>query len=82
MSDTPLEQHYQPVTIRVNETELMNIFDNLESGLEYMQGELTGHDAALGRTTKKNRSWAETIESDILKTKQSMEILAKTLNKS
>lgn len=37
----------------------------VESGLEYARECLATHDSALGRTTHKNKTWAETIESDI-----------------
>jgi hypothetical protein len=37
----------------------------VESGLEYVRECLDAHDAALGRTTRKNKVWAETMENDI-----------------
>lgn len=37
----------------------------LEAGLENTQGALLEHDAALGRTTRKNRTTAEMLERDI-----------------
>lgn len=37
----------------------------VESGLEYARECLTAHDSALGRTTHKNKMWAETMEKDI-----------------
>jgi|JI7StandDraft_1071085.scaffolds.fasta_scaffold307018_2 hypothetical protein len=39
----------------------------LEVGLENTQCALIEHDANLGRTTRKNREWAETLEEDIKK---------------
>lgn len=38
---------------------------------------LVTHDLDLGRTTKKNRMWAETMEKDILQMKQTLEDLQK-----
>jgi hypothetical protein len=35
------------------------------SGLEYAQQCLVDHDTTLGRATKKNATWAKTMESDI-----------------
>lgn len=37
----------------------------LEAGLENTQSALAEHDASLGRTTTKNRMWAETLEKQI-----------------
>ena len=37
----------------------------IEAGLENTQGALLEHDAALGRTTRKNRTTAEMLERDI-----------------
>lgn len=41
----------------------------LQSGLENTQSALVEHDVALGRTTTKNRMWAETLEKEIEDTK-------------
>lgn len=56
---------YQPETIAIPILELQNIVDALEAGLEHTQTVLAEHDASLGRTTRKNKSWAETLEKDI-----------------
>lgn len=37
----------------------------LEAGLENTQHALIEHDASFGRTTTKNRMWAETLEQEI-----------------
>ena len=37
----------------------------VEDGLEYARDCLTSHDIALGRTTKKNRTYAEIMEEEI-----------------
>lgn len=64
--DAPLPQTYQPETIAIPILELQNIVDALEAGLEHTQTVLAEHDASLGRTTRKNQSWAETLEKDIV----------------
>jgi hypothetical protein len=38
---------------------------DIQTGLEYAKDCLATHDANLGRATRKNRLWAEQIESDI-----------------
>ncbi len=58
-------QEYQPETIAIPTLELQNIIDALEAGLEHTQTVLAEHDASLGRTTRQNKSWAETLEKDI-----------------
>lgn len=37
----------------------------MESGFEHTSGALIEHEASLGRTTLKNRRWAEVLEVDI-----------------
>lgn len=63
--DASLPQTYQPETIAIPTLELQNIVDALEAGLEHTQTVLAEHDASLGRTTRKNQSWAEHLEKDI-----------------
>ena len=41
----------------------------LQSGLENTQSALAEHDFSFGRTTTKNRMWAETLEQEIRDTK-------------
>lgn len=41
----------------------------LEDGLENTQSALIEHDSSLGRTTHKNRWWAETLERQIAEMK-------------
>lgn len=60
-----LLQTYQPETIAIPTLEVENIVDALEAGLEHTQTVLSEHDVSLGRTTRKNQSWAETLEKDI-----------------
>ncbi len=67
--DKPLDifqnQTLVPELWRVDKMVLRNCLDALQSGLEYANECLLTHDTNLGRTTLKNKSWAETIESDI-----------------
>lgn len=58
-------QEYQPETIAIPTLEVQNIVDALEAGLEHTQTVLAEHDASLGRTTRKNKNWAEQLESDV-----------------
>jgi len=58
-------QTFQPITIAVDVNTLRNIKDALATGEEFARDALTEHDAALGRSTQKNRRWAEAIETDI-----------------
>jgi len=62
-------QTYQPTIIEVDESFLLDCKESLEAGLEFTQDSLIEHDASLGRTTFKNKSWAETMEESISKTK-------------
>ena len=47
----------------------------MESGLEYARECLTAHDSALGRTTHKNKTWAETMDGDIRHMKRTLAML-------
>lgn len=56
---------FQPEKWAVDKNTLRNTIDALQTGLDHTRSTLTEHDSSLGRTTRKNKSWAETIESDI-----------------
>jgi hypothetical protein len=58
-------QEYKPAVTEVDKYFLLDCKESLEAGLEFTQGALTEHDASLGRTTFKNKSWAETMEKSI-----------------
>lgn len=58
-------QEYQSETIAIPTLEVQNIVDALEAGLEHAQTVLAEHDVSLGRTTRKNKNWAEQLESDV-----------------
>lgn len=47
----------------------------VESGLEYARECLIAHDAALSRTTYKNRKWAEAMEKDIRRMERTLGML-------
>lgn len=81
-SDAPLfNQEYLPTQISTSETDLENILDSLEFGLELAQEALTDHDARLGRTIKKNAIWAKELEFQISMFKLRILFLEKLLNK-
>lgn len=71
----PLPQTYQPETIAIPTLEAENIVDALEAGLEHTQTVLVEHDVSLGRTTRKNQSWAEQLEKDIEFLKERVKLL-------
>lgn len=52
----------------------------IESGLEYARQCLNNHDTALGRTTHKNRTWAETIEGDIEQMERALDAISSRPN--
>lgn len=64
-----MNSYYEPLMIQIPEQDLRNILDCLESGLESTQELLIQHDRNLGRTTKKNKMFAEMMESEIERTK-------------
>ena len=47
----------------------------VESGIEYARECLATHDAYLGRTTMKNKRWAETMADDISHMERTLEML-------
>lgn len=64
-----MNSYYEPLMIQIPEQDLRNILDCLESGLESTQELLIQHDRNLRRTTKKNKMFAEMMESEIERTK-------------
>ena len=56
---------YIPEIWRVEKDVIYAAIPAVESGLEYARECLTTHDSALGRTTHKNKTWAEAMERDI-----------------
>ena len=56
---------YQPEIWSIKKDLIYKIIPCLQAGLENTQSTLAEHDAALGRTTTKNKMWAETLEQEI-----------------
>ena len=67
---------YIPEVWEVKKDAIYAAIHAIESGLEYARQCLTEHDAALGRTTHKNRTWAETIEGDIRQMENARDLLS------
>lgn len=74
-------QQYQPEKWVIEKDLVYKIISCLEAGLENTQSTLTEHDTSLGRTTTKNRMWAETLEQEIRDMKDCIKQL-KVLNVS
>lgn len=55
----------QPTFVSVDQEILRAAVIAIANGIETTVSMLTDHDASLGRTTRKNRQWAETLEDDI-----------------
>lgn len=56
---------YQPEMLTIKKDLIYKIIPCLQAGLENTQSVLMEHDAVLGRTTTKNKMWAETLEQEI-----------------
>jgi len=68
-------QDYQPEIWSVKKDVIYASIPAVEAGLEYARELLSAHDSALGRTTRKNKCWAETIEQDIRHMERTLEML-------
>lgn len=68
-------QEYKAETVEIPIPELENALDALQAGLEHTQLALTEHDASLGRTTRRNKFWAQTLEADIAAMEKSIKCL-------
>ena len=66
---------YLPEVWEVKKDAINAAIHAIEAGLEYARQCLTDHDASLGRTTHKNRTWAETIEGDIRQMENALALL-------
>lgn len=58
-------QEYQPELWTVRKDDIYAAIHAVQNGLEYARECLTTHEANLGRTTLKNKLWAERMEQDI-----------------
>lgn len=54
-----------PETTAIKTAHVAEAVAAIEAGLEYARECLQVHETNLGRTTYKNRTWAETMEADI-----------------
>lgn len=68
-------QTYQPEIWKVKKDTIYAAIGAVEDGLEFAKSCLEEHDLNLGRTTKKNKCWAETIENSIRDMKIALEML-------
>lgn len=66
---------YQPEIWPVEKDTIYAAIPAVESGLEYARECLATHESALGRTTLKNKTWAETMEKDIRHMERTLEML-------
>ena len=67
---------YQPEMVLVQIMDIRNALDCLEAGIDHTTELLAQHDIALGRTTMKNKTWAEVLEANINQMTQSKQKLA------
>lgn len=74
-------QEYQPEILSIKKDLIYKLIPCLEAGLENTQCALSEHDSSLGRTTTKNRMWAEILEQEIQSMKDCIKQL-KVLNVS
>lgn len=58
-------QEYQPELWTVKKDDIYAAIHAVQNGLEYARECLSTHEANLGRTTLKNKLWAERMEEDI-----------------
>ena len=70
---------YQPEMITLRRDYIDSAILRIEDGLEYARECSTTHEIDLGRTTLKNRLWAERMEDDIRKMEELLVVL-KNLN--
>ena len=61
--------------ISINRDTVLAAIVGMEAGLEYARECLSQHDVNLGRTTRQNRTWAETMEDDIRRMECAMDEL-------
>ena len=66
---------YVPEIWRVEKDTIYAAIPAVESGLEYARECLATHETNLGRTTLKNKTWAETMEKDIRHMERTLEML-------
>lgn len=65
----------QPLTYIVSNQTRLDARQAIQSGIDYAVECLAQHEAALGRTTLKNKSWAEHMEADIKQMQNALKAL-------
>ena len=70
-----LEMHYLPEMWTVDKSAIYAARAAIESGIEYAQESLVDHDKKFGRSIRKNRILAETMEKDILSMQKALKQL-------
>lgn len=68
-------QTYQPHIWTVKKDTIYAAIQAVEDGLESTRELLVKHDAELGRTTQKNKGWAETLEASIAHMERTLAML-------
>jgi len=68
-------QTYQPEMWSVQKDVIYAAIVDIADGIEFADELLCTHDRDLGRSTKKNREWAETLEQSIAHMKRTLEQL-------
>ena len=66
---------YQPEIWQVRKDYIYAAITSIQDGLGYAEECLQEHDGRLGRTTRKNKLWAEIMEKDIAQMRLSLEWL-------
>lgn len=75
-------QTYQPEIWHVKKDDIYAAIHAVGNGLDYARECLIAHDTNLGRTTLKNRTWAERMEEDIRQMESTLNALRLCPNKS
>jgi hypothetical protein len=78
ITGNPFLQTYQAEKRVIEKDTIYALVLAAENGLEYAMECLAIHDQQLGRTTKKNKSWAERMEMDIRQMKLALELYRTT----
>ena len=66
--------------IQIELTRLRRIARALDGGAEYLHECISRHEKELGRTTRKNRLWAETMDKDLKEITDNIGFLQITLD--
>jgi hypothetical protein len=66
---------YQPEMLTIRRDYVDMAIAAIDAGLDHAREALIVHDSNLGRTTKKNLSWARIIEADIRQMEECLRVL-------